>query len=42
MTGPELPDVELLGNNPEFALLGPADEATGIDVGGIVELMLFP
>ena len=39
VTGPELPDDELLGNSPEFALFGPAVETTGIDVGGIVEFI---
>ena len=39
VTGPELPDAELLGNSPEFALFGPPVEAPTIDVGGIVEFM---
>ena len=39
MTGPELPGAELLGKDPEFALFGPADETTGIDVGGIAEFI---
>lgn len=45
VTGPELPDVELLDDCPEFALFDPAVDATGIDVGGIVEFIgpiLFP
>ena len=39
VTGPALLDVELLGVSPEFALFDPAVDATGIEVGGIVEFM---
>ena len=40
MTGPELPDVELLDNSPVFALFVPdGDAATGTEVGVIPEFM---
>ena len=39
VTGPVLLDVELLDDSPEFALLDPVEEATGIEVGGSVEFI---
>ena len=39
VTGPVLLDVELLDDSPEFALLDPVDDATGIEVGGSVEFI---
>lgn len=45
VAGPMLLDVELLDDSPEFALLDPAEDATGIELGGSVEFidpMLFP